>query len=617
MDIWSCLSDVGNGMKFAVFNPVSGEPWISHQIGSTGGGQYGNDHCKAYDVPAFDFFTDYPPNSAGFRHRITKFLDTIPNGYYVLAFNHRNHFAQEFEEDLYQAFESIGSANIRLIQDNTPYIIFGKKGDLMGFAHEVVGLTAQQTIQLTDSIKTKWNQGYIKSELIGPASKWNSLHWRYKAVNNIATDSVRLSVIGVKINGQQDTIFHGISPDSLDIFNLNTVIDAHVHPYLYLIAYMKDDSMHTPAQMKRWQVLYDGVPETCLNPSAHFFFHKDTLKQGEKLVFSCAIQNIGTYNMDSLLVAYWIIDKDRNKIPIPYHRQRPHPVGDILIDTITFQTNNLSALNSFWVEVNPNNDQLEQNHINNIGDIPFYVKVDKTNPLLDITFDGIHILDGDIVSAKPKIQIVLRDENKFMAVNDTSLFKVFLKRPGMIDPERVYFIKNGTEIIKFYPATLPENVCRLEYNTGLLPDGTYELSVQAKDASHNTSGYNDFKISFEVINKATITEVLNYPNPFSTSTRFVFTLTGSEVPTYMKIQIMTITGKIVREIDMSELGNIHIGRNITQYAWDGRDEFGDRLANGVYLYRVVTRMNDKSIDLNQTSASKYFNHEFGKMYLFR
>ena len=616
MDLWSCLSDVGNGMKFAVFNPISGEPWYSHNVGNNIG-QYGNDHCKAYDVPAFDFFTDYPPNSAGFRQKITNFINIVPNGYYILAFNHINDFAQNFEEPLYQAFESFGSSYIRVIQNNTPYIIFGTKGKAIGSAHEVNGLNINSVITLTDSIKTKWNQGYVKSELIGPATKWNSLHWRYKSVNNIATDSVRLAVIGIKSNGQQDTIFHGISSDSLDINNLNTIINAHIHPYLYLIAFMKDDSMHTPAQMKRWQVLYDGVPETCLNPSAHFFFHKDTLKQGDKLIFSCAIQNIGDYNMDSLLVAYWILDKDRNKIPITYSRKRPHPVGDIFIDTVTYKTNNLSGLNTFWVEVNPNSDQLEQYHINNIGDLPFYVQVDKTNPLLDVTFDGVHILDGDIVSAKPKIQIVLRDENKFLAVNDTSLFRVFMQNPGMTDPERIYFVKNGVEIIKFYPATLPQNVCRLEYSPGLLPDGTYILTVQAKDASQNTSGSNDFKISFEIINKSTITEVLNYPNPFSTSTRFVFTLTGSEVPTYMKIQIMTITGKVVREIDMTELGNIHIGRNITQYAWDGKDQYGDRLANGVYLYRVITRMNDKSIDLNQTSASKYFNHEFGKMYLFR
>jgi len=617
MDIWSCLSDQGNGLKFAVINPVSGEPWYSHEIGHTGSGQYGNDHCKAYDVPAFDFFTDYYPNSAGFRQKITDFINIVPNGYYILAYNHRNHFAQQYEEPLYQAFESFGSAYIRIVHDSIPYIIFGKKGDPIGSAHEVVGLNIQQQITLTDSIKTKWNQGYVKSELIGPATKWNSIHWRYKSVNNIATDSVRLAVIGVKNSGYQDTIFHGVSPDSLDINNLSSVINAQTYPYLYLIAFMKDDSMHTPAQMKKWQVLYDGVPEACLNPSAHYYFHKDTLKQGERLIFSCAIQNIGNYNMDSLLVAYWIVDKDRNKIPIYYPRQKPLPIGSTFIDTITYSTNNLSALNSLWMEVNPNFDQLEQYHTNNIGEIPFYVQVDKTNPLLDVTFDGVHILDGDIVSAKPKIQIVLRDENKFLAVNDTSLFKVFLKKPGMADAERIYFIKNGAEIIKFYPATLPENVCRLEYPPGLLPDGTYELMVQAKDVSHNVSGTTDYKISFEVINKSTITEVLNYPNPFSTSTRFVFTLTGSEVPTYMKIQIMTITGKIVKEIDMNELGNIHIGRNITQYAWDGKDQYGDRLANGVYLYRVITRMNDKSIELNQTSASKYFNHEFGKMYLFR
>ena len=53
----------------------------------------------------------------------------------------------------------------------------------------------------------------------------------------------------------------------------------------------------------------------------------------------------------------------------------------------------------------------------------------------------------------------------------------------------------------------------------------------------------DYNIQFEIINKQTITEVLNYPNPFSTSTKFVFTLTGSEIPDIFTIQIMTITGK--------------------------------------------------------------------------
>jgi flagellar hook assembly protein FlgD len=122
---------------------------------------------------------------------------------------------------------------------------------------------------------------------------------------------------------------------------------------------------------------------------------------------------------------------------------------------------------------------------------------------------------------------------------------------------------------------------------------------------------------FEVVNKPSVTNVLNYPNPFSTSTQFVFTLTGAEVPEVFTIQIMTITGKVVREIDRDELGELRIGRNITTYSWDGRDEFGDLLANGVYLYRVITRLDGNSVELRQTGADQYFTQGWGKMYLMR
>ena len=143
------------------------------------------------------------------------------------------------------------------------------------------------------------------------------------------------------------------------------------------------------------------------------------------------------------------------------------------------------------------------------------------------------------------------------------------------------------------------------------------MSVQATDESGNQSGLNDYKIQFEVVNKSTITEVINYPNPFSTSTRFVFTLTGSEVPDDFRIRIMTVSGKIVREISRAEIGDIHIGRNITDFAWDGKDQFGDQLANGVYLYKVITGMNGVEIEKRETSADQYFKKGWGKMYLMR
>ena len=163
----------------------------------------------------------------------------------------------------------------------------------------------------------------------------------------------------------------------------------------------------------------------------------------------------------------------------------------------------------------------------------------------------------------------------------------------------------------------PPPSAMLEPAMRLAEDGKHVLIVQAKDRSSNQSGAIDYRITFDVINKSTITQVVNYPNPFSTSTRFVFNLTGSEVPEMFNIQIMTITGKIVKTIMKYELGPLHVGRNITEYAWDGKDDFGDKLANGVYLYKVQTKINGQNIEHQSTELDGYFKKEIGKMVIMR
>jgi flagellar hook assembly protein FlgD len=241
------------------------------------------------------------------------------------------------------------------------------------------------------------------------------------------------------------------------------------------------------------------------------------------------------------------------------------------------------------------------------------VSKDNINPLLDVTFDGTHILNGDIVSSKPYMLVTLKDENKFLALNDTSNFKVFIKYPNQASEKRIFF----TNALQFTSAQLPSNSCKIEWKPKFAEDGKYKLIVQATDRSKNVSGSVDYNIQFEIINKQTVTEVLNYPNPFSTSTRFVFTLTGNQIPDIFTIQIMTITGKVVKEITKNDLGNLHIGRNITEYAWDGKDEFGDKLANGVYLYKVFTRHNGQAVEKNQTDADSFFKKGIGKMVIIR
>ncbi|HXB10487.1 MAG TPA: hypothetical protein VNZ45_00760, partial [Bacteroidia bacterium] len=291
--------------------------------------------------------------------------------------------------------------------------------------------------------------------------------------------------------------------------------------------------------------------------------------------------------------------------------------GDTTMLSVKWSSNGYNGTNSIWMEANPpylSTTRSEEYYFNNYVKKTFVSEPNKNNPLLDVTFDGIHILNNDIVSPHPSILMEITSNNKFLALNkyDTANIAVYIRNINNPVAQRVYF---GDQM-KFTPAVLPNNRMIILY-TPTFADGTYELSVQAADRSNNVSAVNPYKIDFEVVNEASITNVLNYPNPFSTATHFVFTLTGDQVPTSFKIQIITITGKVVREITESELGPLHIGRNITEYAWDGTDQFGSKLANGVYLYRVQTSINNQTIDHAATSADSFFTKGWGKMYLLR
>lgn len=422
-------------------------------------------------------------------------------------------------------------------------------------------------------------------------------------------------MLGIKANGQRDTLAT-FTEDSLDVLDLYNYADASVYPYMQLLAFVKDNVYHTAPQLKRWQVLYDEAPECAINPKKAFYIKNDTIQQGDKIVLAYAIENIShkTFN-DSLLITYYL-EKNNIKIPLPDKLAiKPFYPAAIVVDTIIVPTLTLSDNINLWIDVNPPGHpkyQNEQYHFNNILQMTFNVSKDRINPLLDVTFDGVRILNGDIVSSKPNILISVADENKYLLLNDTSDIKVFIKKQGQQE-RQLFFAKD----LNFIPATSGnKNKCKIEYKP-TLEDGTYTLRVKATDRTLNTSGDNDYSISFKVINKPSITQILNYPNPFSTATRFVFTLTGSEVPEQIDIQIFTITGKVVKTIRREDLGFLHIGRNITEYVWDGRDDFGDKLANGVYFYKVNVRLHNQAIDLMPTEADKGFEKGIGKLVILR
>lgn len=618
----------------AVIDPSSFEPWgVPWTDANTGitvnaqnaFGQHPN--CRNYSDKKFVFRTNNPSEMAAMRNMVT---NEVPSGYHLLFYTWR-HLDKTgmatHDPQLMPALEGLGLPAFSGIPDSVSCVFYVRKGDPSTFAGSIgTGLTGE-AVTLNVGISSEVDRGTITTMRAGPARSWEGLYWN--EIPQSANDSVRIQLIGVAPNGVEVELPGMEFPGAQDsVPNLGTLVDAAQFPWLRIRGRFFDigNPEPKPSLLERWQLLYVPVPECAIHPPAGFSSNLDGIFQGQTAEVVVPVRNISTYDMDSLLVTAWVTDRNNVRRRVHYKLNGPLPAGADVMDTIRFSTWGLAGVNTLLVEANPidtltgNFHQVEQYRFNNVLQFRFDVGRDTENPLLDVTFDGVHIMDGDIVSARPEIRITLDDENTVLLHNspsDTTLFKVFLTDPAN-NTERVYFRDGaGNEVMRFVPASGPANVAHIEYRPAFVNDGVYMLTVQASDRSGNASGQYDYRVRFEVINRPTITEVLNYPNPFTTNTRFVFTVTGSEPPTQMRIQIMTVTGRVVREVRMHELGPIRVGRNITEFAWDGTDEFGDKLARGVYLYRVIAQLNGEDIEQRQTSASGYFHKGVGKMYLLR
>jgi hypothetical protein len=588
---------------------------------------------KFYDYPNTLYYTcrNRPENyfiyslandAASFSRLFEWIRDSVADGNYVLMYSWTTWSWQTNANTSLDSLMNYLGNTTWPPPDGVPFSYVVKKGRTSVLNTAVYGSSTPDSANLSVLLRSQWYNGHMTSPSIGPAAKWSTLHWATHTIDTISTrDDAFVRIYGLNASTNTwDTLMYNVPQYYTD--SSLASINAAQYPYLKLDEFVQDDSLRTPPQTDKWQIYYDEAPECALNPARQYSFYNNPIAEGDTIKMSMAIDNIGNVPMDSLEVSWYLYDRDRVRHNLLTHKMDSLRVGQTLTANIRVDsTFNLHGNNSLWVEANPytSNHQQEQFHFNNLAEIKFNMTRDAINPILDVAFDGIHILDGDIVSGKPQIIIQLKDENKFLAMTDTGNFRVSIKSPSENTPSRVYFSQlSWSDSLHFKSATLPDNKAQIVYSPMLTEDGVYTLQVEATDASNNLSGKYDYRITFEVINKSTITEVLNYPNPFTTLTHFVFVLTGNEVPDRMRIRIMTVSGKVVREIMKEELGNIHIGRNITEYAWDGRDEYGDRLANGVYLYQVVTDFSSgKDIEHRTSDADKYFKKGWGKMYLMR
>jgi hypothetical protein len=417
------------------------------------------------------------------------------------------------------------------------------------------------------------SNGNLISQEIGPGSKWQNLTFELDTVGSLGSYTASVEGLNKKSNSW-DTVAVKI-PKTYSL----SKIDQSKYNYLRFNLQLTDTSKAAslPMKFKSLNISYTPPAEIVLRKT-NISFSPDTLLQGFQTMLNIKAENFGYNDADSVRLDCYLDGADS----VFYS-----PVISIKKDTLTSATNIIntttllpSTVHNIKVIAKTGAEEFFSN--NNITNQSFYVARDSVNPRFSITYDGKEILDNDVISSRPKIIISLKDEGPL------PLSKLAISVVHSSDVDKPELLDTLSQDIQFSLSGYPNNMLEMIWSPKL-KDGRHFLEIIGKDASGNLFDTVSYKKVFYVYNKADIRNIYNYPNPFKNDTYFTFDLYGSKVPDELYIKIYTVAGRLIKTINIPQ-SQIQIGFN--RFYWDGKDQDGDELANGLYFYKIVYKNNE-------------------------
>jgi len=200
---------------------------------------------------------------------------------------------------------------------------------------------------------------------------------------------------------------------------------------------------------------------------------------------------------------------------------------------------------------------------------------DETGPKVELYMNDERFVRGGITDENPLLFAKIFDENGINTVGTS------------IGHDLLATLNENTEqaivLNDLYEADLDTYKSgQVRYRFSKLPEGRHTLRLKAWDSFNNSS---ESTTEFVVAPSAelALAHVLNYPNPFTTATQFFFEHNRPCTTLDVQLQVFTVSGRLVKSIAQQVVCDGFRGEPL---AWDGRDDFGDKLGRGVYVYRL-------------------------------
>jgi len=221
-----------------------------------------------------------------------------------------------------------------------------------------------------------------------------------------------------------------------------------------------------------------------------------------------------------------------------------------------------------------------------IGGINANAPEDNTGPLVTLYMNDESFVSGGITNESPSLLVKLEDENGINTASGIGHDIV-----AIIDGDET----NPYVLNDYYQTEVDDYTKGLvNYPFRDLEPGIHTLTLKAWDVYNNSSTQEIQFVVYDEDEKLVINNVLNYPNPFVNYTEFWFNHNSSE-PLDVSVQIFTVSGKLVRTLNGQTNSSECCGKGTSALSrdiiWDGRDDFGDKIGKGVYVYKLTVRSN--------------------------